>query len=201
MDTVNQAGLFVVQTFGLLALMIVVLRLLLQFARADYYNPISQFIVKVTQPAVGPLRRMIPAIGRLDTATLVLALFVQWIAIQVSLTMFGNGLVNPLPLLGWGAIGIASLILKIYLYGLLAVIILSWVAPQSQHPAITLVRQMLEPIAAPFRRIIPPMGGLDLSPIFIFLVLNVLQIFLHGIARSMMAASPLLNASQIVPGL
>lgn len=195
MDTVNQAGLYLVQAIGTFYLLLVVLRLLLQFARADFYNPITQFIVKATHPPLAPLRRMIPSLGRLDTATLALALFVQWITIQISLTMFGSGLVNPLPLLSWAAVGIVGLILKIYLYGLLAVIILSWVAPQSQHPAILLVRQMLEPVSAPFRRILPPMGGLDLSPIFIFLVINVLQIFLHGIVTNLNVPG------QIVPGL
>lgn len=195
MDTVNQAGLFLVQALGTFYLLLVVLRLLLQFARADFYNPITQFVVKATHPPLAPLRRLIPAAGRFDTATIVLALFVQWATIQISLALFGSGLVNPLPLLSWGAVGIVALILKIYLYGLLAAIILSWVAPQSHHPIIILVRQMLEPISAPLRRIIPPMGGLDLSPIFIFLAINILQIFLHGIAVSLGAPG------RIVPGL
>jgi len=195
MDTVNQAGVFLVQAIGLFVLLLLVLRLLLQFARADFYNPITQFIVKVTQPVLAPLRRMIPPLGRIDTATVILALLIQWITIQLTATVLGSGLINPLVVLSWAAVGLIGLILRIYLYGLLAVIILSWVAPQSRHPAILLVREMLEPVAAPFRRIIPPMGGLDLSPIFIFLVINLLQIFLHGIARGLMAPG------QIVPGL
>lgn len=195
MNTVNQAALFLVQSIGTFYLMLVVLRLLLQFARADFYNPITQFIVKATHPPLAPLRRVIPPLGRIDVATVVLALLVQWLVIQISLTMFGNGFVNPLPLLSWAAVGIIGLILKIYLYGLLAVIILSWVAPHSTHPAVMLVRQLLEPVSEPFRRIIPAIGGLDLSPIFIFLVINVLQIFLYGIASSLNAPG------QIVPGL
>lgn len=195
MNTVNQAGLFLVQSVGTFYLMLVILRLLLQFARADFYNPITQFIVKATQPPLAPLRRIIPPLGRLDTATVVLALLVQWLIIQISLIMFGHGFINPLQPLSWGLLGIIGLTLKIYLYGLLAVIILSWVAPHSTHPAITLVRQLLEPVSAPFRNLIPAIGGLDLSPIFIFLAINVLQIFLHGIAVSLGVPG------QIVPGL
>ena len=195
MNTVNQAGLFLVQSIGTFYLMLVILRLLLQVARADFYNPITQFIVKATHPPLAPLRRVIPPLGRLDMATVVLALLVQWIVIQISLVMFGTGVVSPLPLLSWGLLGILSLILKIYLYGLLAVIILSWVAPHSNHPAINLVRQLLEPVSEPFRRIIPAIGGLDLSPIFIFLAINVLQIFLYGLAGNLNAPG------QIVPGL
>lgn len=195
MDTVNQAGVFLIQSLGLFYLLLVVLRLLLAFARADFYNPITQFIVKATQPPIAPLRRMLPPLGRIDTASVVLALVVQWITIQLTALVIGSPWLNPLVVLSWAAVGVVGLILKIYLYGLLAVIILSWVAPQSNHPAINLVRQILEPVAAPFRRIIPPMGGLDLSPIFIFLVINLLQILLHGLARN------LLTPGQIVPGL
>jgi len=97
--------------------------------------------------------------------------------------------------LSWGAVGAISLVLNLYLYGLLVIIIVSWVAPQSQHPILLLLNQLLAPVMEPFRRIIPSLGGLDLSPIFMFLVINMLQIFVRGLAAYLQLPPP------IVPGI
>lgn len=182
MNTLAQAGTFLVQSLGSLYLAIVVLRFLLQLVQADFYNPISRFLVNATHLPSKPIRKLLPTYRSFDLASLALALLVQWLVIQLTATVNGHGIINPLFALSWGAVGIISLILNIYLYGLLIVIIVSWVAPQSSHPALVLLTQLISPAMEPFRRIIPPLGGLDLSPIFMFLVINMLQIFLHGIA-------------------
>jgi YggT family protein len=88
--------------------------------------------------------------------------------------------------LAWGLVGTLSVFLNIYLYGLLATIIISWIAPQSQHPAIVLIQQIISPVMEPFRRILPSFGAIDLSPMLLFLVLNMLEFFLHGIAGSLL---------------
>jgi YggT family protein len=195
MNTFTQAGTFLIQSLGSLYLSIVLLRFLLQWAKADFYNPISRFLVKATHLPSAPLRKLLPTFRSFDMASLVLALLVQWITIQLSASINGVGLINILLALSWGAVGAISLVLNLYLYGLLVIIIVSWVAPQSQHPILLLLNQLLAPVMEPFRRIIPSLGGLDLSPIFMFLVINMLQIFVRGLAAYLQLPPP------IVPGI
>lgn len=195
MNTFVQAGTFLVQSLGSLYLAVVILRFLLQLVRADFYNPISRFLVKATHLPSQPLRKLLPTYRSFDMASLVLAILVQWLAIQLTATINGAGIVNIFLALSWGAVGVLSLILNLYLYGLLVIIIVSWVAPQSNHPVLLLLNQLIGPAMAPFRRIIPPLGGLDLSPIFMFLVINMLQIFVRGIAGYLQLPP------QIVPGI
>lgn len=180
--TFAQAGTFLIQSLGSFYLAVVILRFLLQLSRADFYNPISQFLIKATHLPSKPLRKVFPTYRSFDLASLVLALLCQLVVIEITALINGFAMINPLYALTWGAVGALSLVLNLYLYGLLIVIIVSWVAPQSQHPALLLLNQLIRPVMSPFQRIIPPLGGLDLSPIFMFLVINMLQIFLNGIA-------------------
>lgn len=195
MNTFAQAGTFLIQSIGSFYLSIVLLRFLLQWVKADFHNPISRFLVKATHLPSKPLRKLFPTFRSFDMASLVLALLVQWLAIQLTASINSAGLINILLALSWGAVGAVSLMLNLYLYGLLAIIIVSWVAPQSRHPVLLLLNQLLAPVMEPFRRIIPPLGGLDLSPIFMFLVIQMLQIFVHGIANYLQLPLP------IVPGI
>ncbi|MFV8571897.1 YggT family protein [Marinobacter sp. SBS5] len=160
---------------------VVLLRFLLQLARADFYNPISQFVVKATNPPLRPLRRIIPGWGGIDGAALVLAVLIQAVTFFFMLLIYNSGMpaFNPLTLLVWGALNVLSLIVKIYFWSVIAVVVVSWIAPQSGHPAIQLVAQITEPVMRPVRNIMPSMGGLDLSPIIVFLILNVLDVVLN----------------------
>lgn len=162
----------------------VLLRLLLQVSRADFYNPISQFLVKVTTPAVAPLRRLIPGVGGIDVASIVLVLLLQMLATVLLILLRGYGIPNPLSLLIWGALGTIGLVVNIYFVAILASIVLSWVAPGSYNPVVILLHQLTEPVMAPFRKLLPSMGGLDLSPIFVFLAINVIQIVLSHLASA-----------------
>lgn len=159
-------------------LTVVLLRFLLQLARADFYNPITQFVVKATNPLLRPLRRIIPGWGGIDGAALVLAVIIQALAFFLILVALNGGIpaVNPLTLLVWATLSVLSLIVKIYFWSVIAVVIVSWIAPQSGHPAIQLVAQLTEPVMSPVRKIMPSMGGLDLSPIIVFLLLNVITV-------------------------
>jgi YggT family protein len=185
MSTAAEILGYIVQTVFGFYLVCVLLRLLLQLSRADFYNPISQFVVRVTSPLLVPLRRMIPPLGRLDTATLVLALALQLVAVVAVLALYGHGPGNLLLVLAWSLVGIGALLVKMYFFAILALIIFSWVAPQANHPALALLYQLTEPVMAPFRRLLPPVGGLDLSPILVFVVINVLEILLRGFAREL----------------
>lgn len=157
---------------------VVLLRFLLQLARADFYNPITQFVVKATNPPLRPLRRVIPGWGGIDGASLVLAVIIQALTFFLILVALNGGIpaVNPLTLLVWAMLNVLSLIVKIYFWSVIAVVIVSWIAPQSGHPAIQLVAQLTEPVMRPVRSVMPSLGGLDLSPIIVFLILNVISV-------------------------
>lgn len=166
-------------------LTIVLLRFLLQLARADFYNPISQFVVKATNPPLRPLRKVIPGWGGIDGASLVLAIVIQMITFLLILIALNNGLpaVNPITLLAWSVVTVLGLIVKIYFWSVLAIVIVSWIAPGSPHPAIQLIGQITEPVMRPVRNVMPAIGGLDLSPIVVFLLLNVVSIVIEHMAR------------------
>ncbi|AWY41717.1 YggT family protein [Pseudomonas putida] len=173
----NDAAIFVIQTLGSLYLLIVLLRFILQLVRANFYNPLCQFVVRATQPLLKPLRRVIPSMFGLDMSSLVLALLVQMVLFAVILLLNGYS-VDALFLVPWSLIGIFALFLKILFWAMIISVILSWVAPGSHNPGAELVQQITEPVLAPFRRIIPSMGGLDISPIFAFIALQLLQSWL-----------------------
>jgi YggT family protein len=182
MTALNEIFGYLIQTLLSLYLLAMLLRFLLQLARADFYNPICQFLVKVTNPLVIPLRRVIPGFAGLDMASLVLALLLQLAGIVALLLINGLGLPNILLLLAWSALGVVSLLVNIYFFALLAMIILSWIAPGSRHPAIYLLFQITEPVMAPFRKVLPAMGGMDFSPILVFILINIIQIALRHMA-------------------
>ncbi|WP_339430351.1 MULTISPECIES: YggT family protein [unclassified Pseudomonas] len=171
----NTAAVYVLQTLGSLYLLIVLLRFVLQLVRANFYNPLCQFVVKATQPLLKPLRRIIPSVFGLDMSSLVLAILVQLALMALTLLLTYGTTGNPLQLFIWSIIGVTALFLKIFFFALIISVILSWVAPGSHNPGAELVNQICEPALAPFRRLLPSMGGLDLSPIFAFLALKLID--------------------------
>ena len=176
MTGLNTAAIYILQTLGSLYLLIVLLRFILQLVRADFYNPLSQFVVRATQPLVRPLRRLIPGLAGLDLASLILAIVVQLLLMALTLLLMGLFEAALLPqLLVWALIGVTSLLIKLFFYALIASVILSWVAPHSHNPGAQLVGQICEPLLAPIRRLLPSLGGLDLSPIFAFIALNLVD--------------------------
>ena len=171
----NTAAVYILQTIGSFYLLIVLLRFILQLVRADFYNPLSQFIVRATHPLLKPLRRIIPSLGGLDLASLVLALIVQYVLMALTVMLMGVGVGDPLLILVWSLIGVTALLLKVFFFALIISVILSWVAQGTHNPAALLVNQICEPLLMPIRRILPNLGGLDLSPIVAFLILNLLD--------------------------
>lgn len=184
MNALYAVLVYLIQTLLGLFLMAMLLRFLLQLVRADFYNPISQFVVKLTNPLVVPLRKIIPGYAGIDVASLVLALLLQLASIAV-VFLLRLGTVPPLPSLIMGSVlGVIALLVQFYFFALLAMIILSWVAQGSQHPAIHLLYQITEPVMAPFRKLLPAMGGMDFSPIIVFVLINVLQIVIQHMAAA-----------------
>ena len=184
MSAVSEIVGYLIQTLTSLYLLAMLLRFILQLVRADFYNPICQFLVKITNPLVLPLRRVVPGVAGLDLASLLLSIALQFIAILALLMIHSMPLPNPFLLLLWSLIGIVALLVNIYFFALLGMIILSWVAAGSSNPAIYLLHQITEPVMAPFRKALPSMGGLDFSPILLFILINITQIALRHIAAS-----------------
>ena len=180
MQQFSSAGIYIIQTvFGIYAI-IVLLRFLLQTSRADFYNPASQFVVKATNPVLIPLRRVIPGFGGIDIASLVLLFAINYLQIVLIALIFYGGMPNPAIVAGWAATGCVSLILNFYFFAIIIQIILSWVAPQTHSPILALLFQLTEPVMAPARKILPPMGGIDFSPILTFMMIQVLKMVLVG---------------------
>lgn len=155
--------------------MLVLLRLMMQLARADFYNPISQFIVKATDPLLKPLRRFIPGLWGIDMPSIVLALLVQIVGLVLMMLLKGAISGSPGLFLLLGLFGVINISLKIAFFAIIIVIVVSWIAPQSYNPAVSLLRQISDPLMAPFRKIIPPMGGLDFSPMLAMFVIHILR--------------------------
>jgi YggT family protein len=176
-DYLAQPAVFLVQVlFGLYATL-VVLRFLLQLMRADFYNPVSQFIVKATKPLLNPLRRVIPGVSGMDIASLVLAWIVLSIEQTAILALAGAGLqIAAAALLAVPEL--ISLIINIFLFAILIQVIISWINPGSYNPVLSLIHSLTEPLLAPVRRRMPDMGGLDLSPMVVMIGLVVLEMLL-----------------------
>lgn len=173
----TEPAVFLVQVlFGLYATL-VVLRFLLQLTRADFYNPVSQFIVKATRPVLNPLRRIIPGISGMDIASLVLAWLIITLQQLAILGIVGNGF-RPAAAALLAIPGLISLIINIFLFAILIQVIVSWINPGSYNPVLGLIRSLTEPLLAPVRRRLPDMGGLDLSPMVVMIALVVLEMLL-----------------------
>ena len=168
---------FIINTlFGLYILLLMV-RFLLQWMRADFYNPVSQFVVKVTTPALRPMRRVIPGWGGIDFAAIVLMLLLQLLSLTLILLLRGQGL-PPVTLLFWSLAELASLAINVYIGAIFIQVIISWINPGSYNPVAGVIANLTEPLMRPARRMIPPLGGVDLSPMAVILVIYVLRMLL-----------------------
>jgi len=174
------ALVFIINAVAQLYLFVLLLRLLLPWLGADFRNPIAQAIMRITSPVVVPLRRIIPPIGKVDTATVLVAVILQYLTILVVLMIYGVSA-------GFADIAITTvvnlvlLIVRLFVFAIIIRVILSWISPGGYNPAIALIQTMTDRILQPFRRIIPPMGGLDLSPLFAIILLTALTIIIAGL--------------------
>lgn len=173
----NNALIFLIKTLLDLYILTFLLRLILQLVRADFYNPLSQFIVRVTNPLVRPVRRVVPPLGGVDTATLLLILLLEIAATTLLLLMATGGALPGVGTLIYLAIlrGLV-LLLRLYFVGILISVILSWVGRDTRHPLVSVLNSIVEPVLRPVRRILPTIGGLDLSPLVVLLLIQALLI-------------------------
>ena len=183
-----QSGLvYILQSLIDLYLLTLVLRLGMQWVRADFRNPIVQFVLTVTNPLVMPLQRFSPRLYKIDTATLVVYVALQWVAVAILAQLTCVTMPDMLTLLGLTIIRGLRMILNVYFFLIFGYVLMGWVAQGGQNPSIAmlsgLLRQLAQPVMAPLQRLIPPIAGWDLSPIFILLLLGAVTRMLYGPAQ------------------
>lgn len=159
-------------------LMVLVIRVWLQIVRADFYNPLSQFVVKITNPVVIPFRRIIPGFGGFDVATLLIAYIVATSKFII-IPLINGGVFEPISALFLGLFYLIKQTGFLLFLLMLVMALMSWVA-QGYNPTLMILHQLTDPFLKPIRKIIPPIGGLDLSILAAFLLLNVINILLSG---------------------
>lgn len=180
MNVLQQIGAFLIETLFSLYIGAVVLRMLLGYARANFYNPLSQFLVKVTDPVIVPMRRFIPSIGRLDTSAIVLAFGLTIIKLAL-LSLIILGIVNPISVVFSAIIDLAQLVVWIYIISLIVQAIMSWVGSAHGNYITPLIQSLTSPLLTPIRNIIPSSGVIDWSPFIAILLLNILLIIINNI--------------------
>ncbi|WJW75776.1 YggT family protein [Thiohalobacter sp. IOR34] len=173
---------FLISTLFDLYVLAIMLRTLLAWVRADFYNPVSQFLVKITNPPLLPLRRLIPPLGRIDSAAIVLMLLVQMAAVALILLLRG-GAFSPWTLLVVSIAELVSLLFNVFVFSIIIQAILSWVNPGAYNPVTALLHALNEPVLRPARRLLPPIGGLDLSPLLALIALQVLKMLVLPLFR------------------
>ena len=170
---------------------VVAIRFLMQAVRADYYNPLSQFVVKVTNPVLIPLRRFIPGFGGYDIAALVLCIAVIFLKLILFklLGLERASVAGYLMAVGGAGIGqlafmsivdLVNLLFNVFIVGAIILAIMSWIVSDPRHPAYSLISSLINPVLAPVRRYVPPIGGLDLSVLVLILGLSAIKMLVVG---------------------
>jgi YggT family protein len=172
------AILFVLNALLTLTVIAFLLRVIMPLVRADFRSPLGQAVLRFTDPLVRPLRRILRPVGKLDVASIVALLVVQ-MAGSTLLRMVAGGGFLPGSILVDGLRGLAYTVLQFYTVAILVQALLSWVAPGTHNPATQLLHRICEPLLAPVRRVIPPVGGLDFSALFVLIGLQALQLLLR----------------------
>jgi YggT family protein len=179
-SSATSAIVFLVSALAHLYLLVLLLRLVMPWLGADFRNPLAQAILKLTSPLVVPVRRLIPPIGRLDTATVIVAFAIQYLTILL-IAVIKSWPLGVTPIAVTAAVNLVILTLRLFAYAIIVRVLLSWFAAGTYNPATAIIDALTEPVLRPFRRLVPPMGGLDLSPLFAMLVLFALSILISGL--------------------
>ena len=168
---------FLISTLFSLYIMAVMLRFLLGLVRADFYNPVSQFLVRITNPLLIPLRKVVPSIGKFDSAAMLLMIVLQLAAITLILLLRGEG-ISPAVLVILTIATLISLLIDVYMFAIIVEVIISWMNPGSYNPVSSLLHSLTGPLLRPIRHLVPPIAGIDLSPLFAIIGLQVLRMLI-----------------------
>jgi YggT family protein len=172
------AIVFLIQTLFGFYILAVMLRFLLQWVRADFYNPLVQFLVRITNPPLLPLRRIIPGYRGLDLASVVLVFVLQTVEMLLIILLLGQP-VGVGGLLMLAVLELLKLLINIYLWGVIIQAVLSWFNPDPYHPAARVLAQLTAPVLKPARRLLPPISGVDLSPMLVVVALIFVSLLLQ----------------------
>ncbi len=178
-SNISSAIVFVVNAVTSLYLLVLLLRFWMPWLQADFRNPLAQGILRFTSPVVVPVRRIVPSFGRLDTATILVAFILQYVTVLLLLLVIGQTA-------GIATIALTAIVklvvlsINLFVYAIFIRIILSWISQGSYNPATAIITTLTEPVLRPFRRLIPSIGGFDISPIFAIILLLATTIVVNG---------------------
>ena len=177
--------IFLIDTLFSLYILAVLLRFLLQYSKSDFYNPISQFVIKVTHPPLKILRRFVPAVGKIDMSSLVLVIGLQMLA-DFSILLLKGVSVGIAALVILSITQLISLLINIFIYAIFARALLSWIRPDGFDATSSILTSLTDPLLNACRKFIPDMGGIDLSPLAALLLLQLAKMVilppLHSLA-------------------
>lgn len=173
----GNAGVFLINILFSTYILIVMLRFLLQIVRADFYNPVSQFLVKATSPVLVPLRRLIPGVGGIDWASVVLMLVLQMLQIVLAGLIKGYAF-QPAGLAVLALAELASLAVNVFFFSILIQVVMSWVNPGAYNPITSMLYSLNEPLLSRARRLLPASGGMDFSPLVVGVALKLVEMTL-----------------------
>lgn len=176
---ISSAIVFIVNAITSLYLLVLLLRFWLPWLQADFRNPLAQGILRLTSPVIIPVRRIVPPFGKLDTATVLVAFIIQYLTVLLLLLIVGQT-AGIVPIALTAVVKLVALSINLFVYAIFIRIILSWVAQGTYNPATAIITTLTEPVLRPFRRILPPMGGFDISPIFAIILLLAATIVVNG---------------------
>ena len=175
-----RALIYIIDALSMLITLVFLLRFWLPWFRVNFRNPLAQGILQVTSPIINPLRRIVPALGRVDTATILVAYLVQVLTLILVVLLSGN-LPGATFVLLVALFQLVILSLRLFMFAIIIRIVLSWIAPQAYSPVTEILSSITEPLLRPFRRFIPPVGGFDISPVFAIILLGALPLLLSDL--------------------
>lgn len=183
----NEPFVFLIDVLFGLYITVIMLRFFFQLLRVDFYNPVAQAIVKVTNPPLRTLRRFIPSIGKIDSSSIVLMLCLQYISLTLITLIVGANFL-PLSLLLLSLVELLNHAFNIFIFSIILLAILSWISsPYQQNPIAPILEQLTRPIMRPVRRLLPAIGGIDISPMIALIALFFFKMLiippLHGLVQ------------------
>ena len=178
----TQALYFIVRSLAQLYVLLYLLRFWLPLVGADFRNPIAQGILRFTSPLIVPIRRFVPAIGRIDTATVLVTLAIEYAVVFLLFQISGRPV--DFVFLAWIALAQLSILsLHLFSIAIFVQVILSWVGPQGYNPMAAMAATMAEPVLRPFRRLLPTLGGIDFSPFIVIILLQATVIYVQSLIQ------------------
>ena len=178
-SNITSAIVFIINAITSLYLLVLLLRFWMPWLRADFRNPLAQGILRFTSPVVIPVRRIVPSFGRLDTATILVAFIIQYLTVLLLLLIIGQT-AGIAAIALTAIVKLAVLTINLFVYAIFIRIILSWISQGQYNPATAIITTLTEPVLRPFRRIIPAIGGFDISPVFAIILLLAATIVVNG---------------------